>query len=293
MLRIIGSARFLALLAVGLIVATGCTAAGIWQIKRFNEKRHANAELRHNDAQAAVALDGLLAVGRPAGDDLRFRTVVATGRYDVAGQVLVRQQEVNQQPGFFVLTPLLTPRGSVLLVVRGFVPFTEAATDTPTIPTPPAGVTTVTGRVYASDSGGLGTGLPRAQIDRIDVPAFGARLGVPTYGGYVELVSADPSDPRLAPLPPPDMSNPAGGAFTAQHLAYVVQWFLFALLALAAAPVFTVLDLRRATQGPRRDRVDDDLDSDLDGDLDSDLDGDADGDLTPSGAPPRDRDADR
>ena len=264
MLRILGSARFLALLAVGLLVATGCAAAGVWQIHRFNEKRHANAELRHNDAQAAVPVDDLLAVNQPASDGLQFRKVVATGRYDPAGQVLVRQREVDGQPAFLVLTPLRTSQGSVLLVVRGSVPVTAAAMDTPTVPPPPDGPTTVTGRVYAGESGGLGVRLPPDQIERIDLSALSRRLGMPTYGGYVELVSSSPADSRLSPLPLPDMSNPAGGAFTAQHLAYVVQWFLFALLALAAAPVFTVLDQRRALGAPRRrDRVEDDLD-DLD-----------------------------
>ena len=34
--------------------------------------------------------------------------------------------------------------------------------------------------------------------------------------------------------PHPGLSNPAGGAVEPQHFAYVIQWFLFALLALAA-----------------------------------------------------------
>jgi hypothetical protein len=32
----------------------------------------------------------------------------------------------------------------------------------------------------------------------------------------------------------PDLSNPAGGALEPQHFAYIVQWYLFAALALAA-----------------------------------------------------------
>ena len=46
-------------------------------------------------------------------------------------------------------------------------------------------------------------------------------------------------------MPDPDLSNPAGGAVEPQHLAYVIQWFLFALLALAAPLVMARTDSRR------------------------------------------------
>jgi cytochrome oxidase assembly protein ShyY1 len=54
-------------------------------------------------------------------------------------------------------------------------------------------------------------------------------------------------------LPPPDLTNPAGGAYVAQHLAYVVQWFLFSAFALAGPVVLLMLDrrARRREPGPK------------------------------------------
>jgi cytochrome oxidase assembly protein ShyY1 len=82
------------------------------------------------------------------------------------------------------------------------------------------------------------------------VPALAARLGTPAYGGFVELVSSEPGDTGLTPLPPPDLGNPAGGALTGQHLAYVVQWFLFAAFALAGPVVLLGLDRRSRRADP-------------------------------------------
>ncbi len=239
--------RYLALLAVGVVLAAGCVAAGMWQAHRYGEKRLANAELRSNDRVAPVPVDTVLAVGQAVRPEQRWRVVSAAGRYDRDGQVLVRQREVGGRAGFLVLTPLRTAGGADLLVVRGFVLATGAATQTPTVPEPPAGQVTVTGRVQPSESGPDRPGLPPRQVERIDVPALAARLGAPAYGGYLELTSSTPADSGLTQLPPPDLSNPAGGAYEGQHLAYVVQWFFFALLALALPVVLAVLEQRATT----------------------------------------------
>ncbi len=245
--------RVLALLTLGLVLGGVCGAAGVWQWHRFTEKRFDNDELRAAAAAPAAPVDEVLAPGRPVDLEHRYRTVTATGRYDAAGQVLVRQRQVDNRPGFLVLTPLRTTGGPTLLVSRGFVPVTGAATDTPPIPAPPAGEVRVTARALPSEDGGLGAGLPDRQVARIDVAALAQRLDTPTYGGFAELISSDPAQTGLTALPPPDLDNPAGGAFTGQHLAYVVQWFLFAAFALAGPVLLLLLDRRsRRREVPQR-----------------------------------------
>ena len=81
------------------------------------------------------------------------------------------------------------------------------------------------------------------------MPALAARDGVQAYPAYVELISSTPAQQGLVALPPPDLTNPAGGAYVAQHLAYVVQWFLFSAFALAGPVVLLMLD--RAGPPPR------------------------------------------
>ncbi len=237
--------RYLALIAGGAVLAVACTLAGLWQLDRYAAKRDANADLRRNDALAPAPIETVLTPGRPFDRDQRFRKVTAAGRYDAAGQVLVRRRQVDDRLGFLVVTPLRTSGGATLLVVRGFVAATGAATDSPAVPGPPAGAVTVAGRLFPSERGSPTEGLPAGQVDRIDVPALTARRDAPAYGGYLELISSQPPQTALATLPGPDLSNPAGGAWEAQHLAYVVQWFLFAALALAAPFILALLDARQ------------------------------------------------
>ena len=50
-------------------------------------------------------------------------------------------------------------------------------------------------------------------------------------------------------MPAPDLSNPAGGALEPQHFAYVIQWYLFAILALAAPFVMARAETRDRPTG--------------------------------------------
>jgi cytochrome oxidase assembly protein ShyY1 len=250
-------ARVLALVMLGLVLGGACGAAGVWQWHRFGQKKTADDELRAAAAQPAAPVDEVLVAGRAVDDTIRFRTVTATGRYDAAQQVLVRQRQISDTPGFLVITPLRTTSGRTLFIDRGFVPATGAATLTPDAADPPVGQIQVTARVLPSEPGGLGTGLPEKQIERIDVTALAARDGSPTYPAFGELISSTPAQQGLTPLPPPDLTNPAGGAYVAQHLAYVVQWFLFSAFALAGPVILLMLDrrARRREPGPKPERA--------------------------------------
>lgn len=246
----------LALVSLGLVLGGACGAAGVWQWHRFGEKKLADDELRAAAAQPIAPVDQVLTLSRVVDDTVRFRTVTATGRYDGTRQLLVRRRQVNDTPGFLVITPLRTSSGRTLFIDRGFIPATGAATLTPTPPDPPAGEVQVTARVLPTETGGLGANLPDRQIERIDVQALAAKDGVPTYPAFGELISSTPPEQSLSPLPAPDLSNPAGGAFVAQHLAYVVQWFLFSGFALAGPVILLLLDRRarrREPAPPRRE----------------------------------------
>jgi hypothetical protein len=54
------------------------------------------------------------------------------------------------------------------------------------------------------------------------------------YSGYVTLKPGQPGGAGLSAFPSPDLSNPAGGAYEWQHFAYILQWYLFAILAFLA-----------------------------------------------------------
>lgn len=231
-----------------LVVAAVCVLAGTWQIHRFVQKHDANGELRANARLAPTDVSTVLASTTApdrtrSGDAVRYRRVTARGDYDPTGQVLVRAQTVAGSVGYLVLTPLRTS-GPTLLVVRGFV--AADGDRTPTVPSPPSGVVEVSGRVQPSDTVDDRFGRePAGQVHAVNGVQAAARLGRPVYDGYVELAGGAPGTQGLTVIPAPDLSNPAGGAVEPQHVAYVAQWYLFAVLALAAPLVMARAELRR------------------------------------------------
>ncbi|MGI8761353.1 MAG: SURF1 family protein [Jatrophihabitantaceae bacterium] len=236
MLRTLRQPRYAALSALMLLVAAICVALGTWQIARLAGKISQNSELRANAHAPAVPAGDLLPLtthGVPSAHRIQFRTVTATGSYDAARQALVRQRSVGDATGYLVLTPLRTD-GGVLLVVRGFLA-DSASGATPRMPAPVAGTVQVRARVEPGESADDGAGqLSGHQLESINPRQQAVLLGAPVYAGYAALLSGQPGGAQLTAIPAPDLSNPAGGAVEPQHLAYIIQWYLFAALALAA-----------------------------------------------------------
>lgn len=246
--------RYAALSALMLLVAIGCVLAGTWQIVRLEGKAGANGELRRNAHAAAAPVATVLPlVGKPGAHPSRhhiqFRTVQVTGTYDTAHEGLVRQRTVDDDTGFLVLTPLRTT-GGTLLIVRGFISDAASTVAAPTVPAAPSGAVTVTARVQPSESRhDQAAQLGHGKLESINTSDQAARLGAAVFDGYAELLRGQPGTAGLTAIPKPDLSNPAGGAIEPQHVAYIIQWYLFALLALAA-PIAMV----RAETRQRDDR---------------------------------------
>jgi cytochrome oxidase assembly protein ShyY1 len=235
-LRALRDPRYAPLAALMVLVALVCIGAGSWQIARFEGKVHDNAVLRANAHDPAVPVRKLLPlVGAPApsADSIRYRTVRATGRYDTAHTAYVRLRSVAGKDGSLVLTPFVT-RDGVLLVVRGLR--SSAATNRPLSP-PPSRQVSITARVQASEADrDSAADVARGQLLSINAPAQAKALGTRVFDGYAELLPGQPGarGAQLVEIPAPNLSNPAGGAVEPQHFAYIIQWYLFALLALAA-----------------------------------------------------------
>ncbi len=254
-LKTLRQPRYAALSALMIIVALACVAAGTWQIFRFEQKRHENDQLRHNAHSATTTVDAVLPlVGAGTGSssyDVDFRPVRARGRYDAKHQSLVRDRTIGDDVGFIVLTPLQT-RGGSLLVARGFIA-QPASGAIPTIPAPPPGEVTVLASVRAPESRNDEANLLNdSQVRSINPGDQAARLGTDVYDGYAELGAGQPGTAGVRALPAPSLANPAGGALEPQHFAYVIQWYLFALLALAA-PIVMARAETRTTSGSAPD----------------------------------------
>lgn len=261
-LRMLLRPRYLALSALMIVIAVICAGFGTWQISRLQWKIQANRELRHNAHAAPVAVGAVLpAVGAadapPNSRAVQFRKITVTGSYDAAGQAFVRNRTIEaddggdddvpgSDTGYLLLTPLDTDTGT-LLVVRGFVSGTTGASGFPALPTPPSGLVTITARVEPPETRHDDAAtLPAHQVESINPVEQSARLGRPVYDGYAELLAGQPGSSGLIAIPSPDLTNPAGGAYEWQHLAYVIQWYLFALLALAAPILVSRHEAREA-----------------------------------------------
>ena len=234
--------RAAGLVALVAVVVAGCVWLGLWQLERLESRRTANARVAASLHAEPAPVEQVLAAGVPAGRELEWRPVTATGRYDEAGTVLVRNRQLDGANGFEVLVPLITGTGTgtgpALLVDRGWIPAARGSARLE-VPSPPPGEVVVTGRVRPGErlpdpqdlgrSEGSPTGLPLPSIRRIDPAQVGAGLSYPVYGGYAELVAERPP-PAAAPTPLPEPTRGEG-----PHLSYAFQWFAFAVIALGGA----------------------------------------------------------
>lgn len=215
---------------------------GFWQWHRWVERDAAWTRF----ARGADAVQPLGA--RSVADVALFQRVSVTGRLDGEHQFLLDNRSYRGQPGYEVLTPLARTQGGVLLIDRGWVPFTGSRARLPDVALADAASVELSGRVADLPSAGLASGRAAPQpadpwpklTSFPDAPELARALGVPlperillldpgaSYG-YVR----DWQPPGLAPL---------------RHLSYAIQWWCLAALAVV---IFAVLTIRRA----RRERA--------------------------------------
>ncbi len=213
-----------ALFAVTLAVL--CVLAGRWQWHRWHDRLDRNAAVEAAQSGDPLALGDVLVVGTPLASSDEFTLARASGVYDVAGQVLVRNH--NGRGGFEVITPFVTSEGPAVLVDRGWLPQSMvSASAEPEVPDPPSGTVDVLLRLRPAEaSADNAAEAPAGQAYSIDVAAFAEDLPYPVFGGYGELVDEQPPGPAGLEQPEP----PASGS--GPHFFYALQWWFFAGLAL-------------------------------------------------------------
>jgi len=255
--RFLLTPRWLGILALTLVAATIMVLLGNWQLSRYQERSAINDQIDAATRRTPTPLSETLpspgsAPGRagqapPAATE--WNRVTVTGRYDSENTILVRGRTVNSQVGFEVVTPLVLADGSAVLVDRGWIPpASGGAAVQPEIPAAPTGQVTVIGRVHMSESRPDTPQRRNGQIEtrRIAVPRLAAELPYPTYGAYLLLDEQNPpADPTFKAIPIKHENN-------WQNAGYVVQWWLFAVMALVG---FGWLARREAHGPPDRNAM--------------------------------------
>jgi surfeit locus 1 family protein len=228
-----GVRRHWTLAALCLVLVAGFMALGVWQVERRAWKLGLIAAV---DARVHAAPAPLPAPTRWS-PDLAYRRVRASGTFLHDRETLV-QAVTDRGPGWWVLTPLRTDRG-LLLVNRGFVPADRRDPATRRAGQP-AGRVTVTGLLRPSEPGGGFLRRNDPAADRWysrDVAAIARARGL----GAVLPFFLD-ADRTANPG-----GYPVGGltviAFRNDHLVYALTWFTLA--GLSAAGVWLALRRRR------------------------------------------------
>ncbi len=204
----------------------------IWQVHRLDQKKDTNRQIVAQHEAAAPHLDeATAAVSKVGADTMQFRRVAAAGTYDTGSEVAIRGHTLDGAPGRWVATPLLTPGGPAVLVVRGFIPEAVADTDPPIDGVePPSGPVSVVGYLMPTQTRGFfgstdaSTGTLH-ELSRVDVQRFAKQFHTPIAPFWIQLERQVPATASgqaglLTAVPLPALDE-------GPHFSYAVQWAIF------------------------------------------------------------------
>jgi surfeit locus 1 family protein len=208
---------------------------GVWQVHRLAWKRELIERVEQRVNAPPVAPPGREQWPQVNAANSEYLHVIVHGQFRHDRETLV-QAVTERGGGFWVLTPLETVDGYVVLINRGFVPpiHRDPATRSEG---QNEGVTTVTGLVRISEAGGAYLRANEPAADRWfsrDVAAIAKARALTDVAPY--FIDADAGETER-------WGAPIGGLtviqFNNNHLQYALTWFGLALM--VAGGAFLVL----------------------------------------------------
>jgi cytochrome oxidase assembly protein ShyY1 len=220
------------LLAILLVI--GCLWASQWQFHRGQDRSARNATIEAHIDIPAVDLVTL----KSSVKENEWRAITTTGTFDADQQILLRNRYFEGKYGYAVLTRFTTESGDAIWVDRGWVAAGASATVAPETPPVPTGIVSITARLRLDSSLPSGSffALPLNRDDDL-VSQLNAQSGLASEDYYLDLISG--SLPSLTPTVPSGIPSLSDGP----HLAYAVQWILFAGLAIYGRYLIRKMDL--------------------------------------------------
>ncbi|TAL83041.1 MAG: SURF1 family protein [Rhodanobacter sp.] len=213
------------------VLFTGFILLGNWQVRRLGWKLHLIHDVATRVHAAPVATPGPAHWARIADGHQQYLHVRLQGRFLAGAQTLVHGTS-KQGYGFWVIAPLRTDRGFIVLVNRGYIPASLPGTPAYAQAKPPAGEVTLTGLLRFSEPGGgfLRPNRPATgQWYSRDVSAIASARGLAATGVAPYFVDADAGSPNSST----SAAWPHAGLtvihFPNNHLAYLITWYLMAL----------------------------------------------------------------
>jgi surfeit locus 1 family protein len=220
---------------LALVIVAACVGLGRWQWDRGIDRR--GEWTAFEKVGPALPADSRDLAALP-----RYQRVELTGRYDAERQFLLDNRTRDGRAGFEVLTALELGDGRVVLVNRGWIPFSGYRDRLPDVSFESDARQTVSGRLDSLPAAGLpqGRSAPRADGEWPKLVSF------PTPE-QLDAVYPRRLESRIVLL---DGQSPHGfrrdwrppGIEPGRHFSYAVQWWGFATL---AAVLWFLLSLRR------------------------------------------------
>src|SRR5207302_4908011 len=137
---------------VALVLCALCVRLRAWQW-------HTGMQREQEWTRFAGGADQVIALGaRAVGDVPLFQRVSVTGRLESARQFLLDNRTYRGRAGYEVLTPLTRAGAALLLIDRGWVPFTGTRARLPDISFEAAAPVSLSGRIAQLPSPGLASG---------------------------------------------------------------------------------------------------------------------------------------
>lgn len=168
-----------------------------------------------------------------AGNELRpedfGRTVTASGRFVLDNQVRVTNRLESDQPsaevGEWIVSEFMEESGARIAVLRGWVP-TGASFSTPSESVSIQGVLQPDEVFYE------GAVADQSEVVVIDSTELSGIWDSELAAGFIVVTAQDPAT-ASSPLPVPPTIATADVAFPLQNFFYAIQWWIFALFAVA------------------------------------------------------------
>ena len=255
------------LLSHVLIAALVVTLIGLgfWQRSRYLEERQESEQLQTIARAAPVGLTAVIGDSEiePAAvkESARYRRVEVTGVYDSANEVAILNRSRGGAPGAWVMTPLVQADGTAVPIVRGWIPLEPSAQDPPFPGSEaPTGQVSVTGNIQLTQQrGSFGSVDPNqgelSALSRVDLDRYAEQLPYSIEPVWVLLDGQTPAQandsPAVIELQTKDPS---------QNFSYMLQWWIFALIALCGYPLVLRMVARNKAKGDQTPAEDDDPD---------------------------------
>lgn len=244
-----GGRRLALLLVLASLAMALLVGLGFWQLQRMEWKNALIADL-----ERSIATDPIPYAPRvdPTSGSRQFQRVVATGRFD-SGQTVHVLTPSRGRPGvagfgYHVFTPLVTPKGTVI-VNRGYVP-TRQALASETVALGAAAEVVVRGIIRDPDDGG--GFVPKPKVEQrlfysANVKEMAAAYGWSAQPSFIthEYIEADKTN--TAPGMWPEGRDPQEllARISNRHLEYALTWFGLAATLFAVMLIYILRASRR------------------------------------------------